>query len=117
LSRSLFFFTQMDREVTIDNLEEGELAFDGHFTVSPGSETLFTGRKCFLAVGDRLLLKDSCISLMKGRCYGLIGENGSGKSSLLRAIRDTMEDELNGKGGLTFSLVSQDAVEELEKED
>jgi len=54
---------------------------------------------------------------MKGHCYGLIGENGCGKSSLLRAIRDTMEYELEGKGGFTFSLVSQDSVEELDKED
>ena len=104
-------------EKTIDNLEEGELAFDGHFSVAPGAETVFTGRKCFLAVGDRLLMKDSCIALMKGHCYGLIGENGCGKSSLLRAIRDTMEYELEGKGGFTFSLVSQDSVEELDKED
>jgi ATPase subunit of ABC transporter with duplicated ATPase domains len=39
-----------------------------------------------LAVGDRELLADAHLRLFEGRRYGLVGRNGVGKSSLLKAL-------------------------------
>lgn len=41
-----------------------------------------------LAYGEKVLYKDTTIKLLKGGRYGFIGENGKGKSSVLKVIKD-----------------------------
>ena len=106
---------QLTEEV-FNPLEDCEVDFEGEITVSAESEAIFSGNKCFLGIGDRLLLQDSKITLLRGHCYGLIGENGAGKTSLLRAIYGYMENELKDTSSLSFSYVGQSSVEELENE-
>ncbi|MBT6341135.1 MAG: ATP-binding cassette domain-containing protein, partial [Desulfobacula sp.] len=39
-----------------------------------------------LAYGKRVLFKDVNIKFTPGNCYGLIGANGSGKSTFLKIL-------------------------------
>ena len=36
--------------------------------------------------GNKLLIEDATVKLTKGRKYGLIGRNGTGKTTLINAI-------------------------------
>ncbi|KAG2490916.1 hypothetical protein HYH03_010829 [Edaphochlamys debaryana] len=55
-------------------------------------DTSFTGdlvvRGLELTVGDKELLADAQLALKRGTRYGLVGRNGVGKSTLLRAVAD-----------------------------
>lgn len=42
--------------------------------------------KIEVSAGGRKLIQESNVSLIFGRKYGLVGRNGTGKSTLLRAI-------------------------------
>ena len=44
-----------------------------------------------LVYGEKVLFKDTEIKLLKGGRYGFIGENGKGKSSLLKAIKERVK--------------------------
>jgi len=39
-----------------------------------------------LVAGNKLLIEDATVKLTKGRKYGLIGRNGTGKTTLINAI-------------------------------
>ena len=39
-----------------------------------------------LQYGGRVLFQDVNVSFTKGNCYGLIGANGTGKSTFLRIL-------------------------------
>lgn len=43
--------------------------------------------------GERLLFSELCFALKSGQCLHIIGENGTGKSSLLRIITGLLEAE------------------------
>jgi ABC transport system ATP-binding/permease protein len=64
-----------------------------------------------LAFGDLPLLDDAALAIEAGDRIGLIGRNGSGKSSLLAAIagRVTLDDgEVRRRDGLRIALVEQE---------
>ncbi|BDU62592.1 ABC transporter ATP-binding protein [Candidatus Borrelia fainii] len=44
-----------------------------------------------VAFGERILFKDVNIKFSSGNCYGIIGANGSGKSTFLRVLGGTIE--------------------------
>ena len=46
-----------------------------------------------LAYGKRVLFKDVNIKFTPGNCYGLIGANGSGKSTFLRILTGDIEPD------------------------
>ena len=67
--------------------------------------------KFSLTAGGKWLIKDSGLSLVQGRRYGLVGPNGCGKSTLMHAIA-SREEEL-GKGipaHLDILLVEQEVA-------
>ncbi|MGA2143061.1 MAG: ATP-binding cassette domain-containing protein, partial [Brevinematales bacterium] len=64
-----------------------------------------------LSYGKKLLFKDVNIKFSPGNCYGLIGANGSGKSTFLKVLSGEIEpNEGNvsfGKGE-RLAMLSQD---------
>jgi ATPase subunit of ABC transporter with duplicated ATPase domains len=64
-----------------------------------------------LSFGNRVLFKDVNLKFTPGNCYGVIGANGSGKSSFLRILSGDLEadkgDIVRG-AGQRMSVLSQD---------
>ena len=58
-----------------------------------------------LQYGSRVLFKDVNLSFKKGNCYGVIGENGAGKSTFLKILSGELEPNTGG--------VTKDADERL----
>ena len=74
---------------------------------------LLTLQDAQLAYGELPLLDRAALSLDAGERIGLIGRNGTGKSSLLGVIagRTALDDgELRRRDGLTVALVEQEPV-------
>ena len=61
--------------------------------------------------GKRVLFKDVNLKFTNGNCYGIIGANGAGKSTFLKAISGELEPN-KGKveigSGERLSVLSQD---------
>jgi ATP-binding cassette subfamily F protein uup len=73
--------------------------------------TLATLAAAQLAYGDLPLLDRAALTVLEGDRIGLIGRNGSGKSSLLRVIAGLAQlddGELKTRDGLTVALVEQE---------
>jgi ATP-binding cassette subfamily F protein 3 len=51
-----------------------------------GGDQVLVAERVSIVVGDRTLLTDFDVRLMRGDVVGLVGPNGAGKSTLLRAI-------------------------------
>ncbi|HEV8108661.1 MAG TPA: ATP-binding cassette domain-containing protein, partial [Burkholderiales bacterium] len=72
---------------------------------------LLTLADASLAYGDLPLLDAASFSLEPGEKIGLIGRNGTGKSSLLGAIAGTLaldDGEVRKRDGLSIALVTQE---------
>jgi ATPase subunit of ABC transporter with duplicated ATPase domains len=64
-----------------------------------------------LSFGKRILFKDVNLKFTPGNCYGVIGANGSGKSSLLRILSGDLEADRGNiaiGAGKRMSVLSQD---------
>ncbi|WP_353458461.1 ATP-binding cassette domain-containing protein [Staphylococcus coagulans] len=59
---------------------------------------------------DRILLKDIAMTVTKGAFHCIIGESGSGKTLLTRAILQMNAPQLEQKGTIAVDLVQVDAV-------
>jgi ATP-binding cassette subfamily F protein uup len=73
--------------------------------------TVITLRDAHLAFGDRPLLDDARLALREGERIGLIGRNGTGKSTLLRVIAGSVQlddGELQRRDGLKIAFVEQE---------
>jgi len=63
-----------------------------------------------LSFGKRLLFKDVNIKFTPGNCYGLIGANGSGKSTFLRILsgeQDFDSGQVNVPAGMRMAVLEQ----------
>jgi ATP-binding cassette subfamily F protein uup len=72
---------------------------------------LLTVLSASLAYGDLPLLDEAAFSLESGEKIGLIGRNGTGKSSLLGAIAGALaldDGEIRRREGLSVALVTQE---------
>jgi ATPase subunit of ABC transporter with duplicated ATPase domains len=64
-----------------------------------------------LSFATRVLFKDVNLKFTPGNCYGIIGANGSGKSSLLKILSGALEQdtgEVSISTGTRMSVLSQD---------
>jgi ATPase subunit of ABC transporter with duplicated ATPase domains len=61
-----------------------------------------------LVYGEKVLYKDTSIKLLKGGRYGFIGENGKGKSSILKVIKDIY---INNTQSINILYVNQEFTE------
>ena len=50
------------------------------------NENLLEVKNVSVLMKDRFLVQDASFSLKKGSCLGIVGEDGSGKTSLIKAI-------------------------------
>src|SRR5215469_8141891 len=72
---------------------------------------LITVLDAHLAFGDRPLLDGAQLSVQPGERIGLIGRNGTGKSTLLQVIAGSIQlddGELQRRDGLRLALVEQE---------
>jgi ATPase subunit of ABC transporter with duplicated ATPase domains len=73
--------------------------------------TVITVSTLTLSFGSRFLFKDVTLKFTPGNCYGIIGANGSGKSSFLKIISGELEPdkgEISVGAGKRMSVLSQD---------
>jgi ATPase subunit of ABC transporter with duplicated ATPase domains len=64
-----------------------------------------------LSFSNRILFKDVTLKFTPGNCYGLIGANGSGKSSLLKILSGELEQDTGDVilgAGKRMSVLGQD---------
>lgn len=71
-----------------------------------------------LSFGKRLLFKDVSIKFTPGNCYGLIGANGSGKSTFLKIVsgeQDYDSGQIHIPSGMRMAVLAQnrDAYDEF----
>ena len=77
------------------------------------ANTLFTLKNASLAFGDYPLLDNTDFSVQEGERIGLIGRNGTGKSSMLQVLarKSALDDgEIQVKDGLRVVLLEQEPV-------
>jgi ATPase subunit of ABC transporter with duplicated ATPase domains len=67
------------------------LAYASTFCQNEG--TVITVSNLTLSFSNRILFKDVNLKFTPGNCYGLIGANGSGKSSLLKILSGELEQD------------------------
>ncbi len=84
--------------------------------MSRGTETeqrnaLITVSNLTLSFSNKILFKDVSLKFTPGNCYGIIGANGSGKSSLLKILSGELEADKGSVvlgAGKRLSVLSQD---------
>jgi ATPase subunit of ABC transporter with duplicated ATPase domains len=69
--------------------------------------TVITVTGLTLAFGKRILFKDVNLKLTPGNCYGIIGANGSGKSTFLKLLSGELEAD---RGAIAVSAGERMAV-------
>jgi len=72
---------------------------------------LITVSDLTLSFGKRILFKDVNLKFTPGNCYGIIGANGSGKSSFLKILSGELEADRGNivlGVGKRMSVLSQD---------
>jgi ATPase subunit of ABC transporter with duplicated ATPase domains len=69
--------------------------------------TVITVTGLTLAFGKRVLFKDVNLKLTPGNCYGIIGANGSGKSTFLKLLSGELEAD---RGAIAVSAGERMAV-------
>jgi ATPase subunit of ABC transporter with duplicated ATPase domains len=72
---------------------------------------LITASNITLSFGHRVLFKDVNIKFTPGNCYGLIGANGSGKSTFLKILSGDIEQDTGEviiPPGLRLAVLAQD---------
>jgi ATPase subunit of ABC transporter with duplicated ATPase domains len=90
----------------------GSLCYNFDFAKRSKKEgALISANDVSLQFGKRILFDGVNITFNPGNCYGIIGANGSGKSTFLRILSgdlDTTLGTVSVAGGVRISVLSQD---------
>ena len=76
-----------------------------------GGDQVAVFERATIAIGDRVLLRDFTGWVRRGDVVGLIGPNGTGKSTLLKALlgeRQVASGEIRLGGGISATMYRQD---------
>ncbi len=77
----------------------------------PGSASLLTAQDLFVRYNEQSVLKNASLSIHEGDRIGLVGRNGSGKSTFLKIIAGVMEPDSGNiarRRGLVTGYLPQD---------
>ncbi len=72
---------------------------------------MITATELAFAFGDRFLFKDVNLKFIPGNCYGIIGANGSGKSTFLKLLSGELKPdrgEISIGAGKRMAVLAQD---------
>src|ERR1700722_18690700 len=78
---------------------------------SPVNRYMITVNNLSLRYGKRVLFEDVNLQFTAGNCYGIIGANGSGKSTFLKILQgevDQTTGQVNFSKGLRVASLKQD---------
>ena len=81
---------------------------------SRGGDQVMTAKDVKLAIGDRVLLNEFASRILRGDIVGLVGPNGTGKSTLLKAIageRPVEGGEIRVGESITVAYYRQDMTQ------
>ncbi len=104
---------KMDR---VEDIVEDHKQINFHFNISRESGKIVLELKDLAkSYGDKLIFKNSNVTIMRGDKIAMIGANGKGKSTLLRIIegRETYEGERNEGYNVLTSMYAQHQLEDL----
>jgi len=88
---------QLEKMELMEDLRfDSSLEFNFSFKETPAKVLLDVKNLSFGYTPDKVLFKDVSFSLEKGRCLGIIGKNGKGKSTLLNTIAKELK-QLTGE--------------------
>ncbi|MEO8575084.1 MAG: ABC-F family ATP-binding cassette domain-containing protein [Gemmatimonadales bacterium] len=76
-----------------------------------GGDQVVVADHATIGIGDRVLIEDFTASLKRGEIAGLLGPNGTGKSTLLRALlgeHELLDGELRVGGSIRAAYYRQD---------
>ncbi|QHJ69312.1 ribosomal protection-like ABC-F family protein [Planococcus halotolerans] len=103
---------ELDQERVAEPKEELQISFDINDAAKKGRRVigLKNVRKSF---GGRVLFEDATFTIQHGERVGLLGANGSGKSTFLKIVLGMMECEGNVwlSGGMKIGYLSQEVFD------
>ncbi|TBU18696.1 elongation factor 3 [Ordospora colligata] len=107
-----FSMKSTQRKISVE-IQESVSGTEDYFSSESSGESTdsedFIGDVCFeidLSVRGKEIVRDSPISIIQGRKYGLVGRNGIGKTTLLKAIR---KRKFGIPRGLKIYMIKQDS--------
>jgi ABC transport system ATP-binding/permease protein len=77
------------------------------------SEVLLTAKNLCVSFGEQVVLDNASLSIHDGDCIGLVGRNGTGKSTFLKIISGLLEPnsgEVVTRNGLVLGYLSQEFI-------
>ncbi|MBL0708642.1 MAG: ABC-F family ATP-binding cassette domain-containing protein [Sulfurimonas sp.] len=108
---------QLEKMELLDDLgSDNSLEFNFNFKDTPAKVLLDVKDLSFGYTSDKVLFKDISFSLEKGKCLGIIGKNGKGKSTLLNTIAKELKQisgEVNYHTSTSFAHFGQTNINHL----
>lgn len=106
----------LEKMERVEDIVEENKQINFHFNIARESGKIVLELKDLAkSYGDKLIFKNSNVTIMRGDKIALIGANGKGKSTLLRIIegRESYEGERNEGHNVLTSMYAQHQLEDL----
>lgn len=109
----------LEKMERVEDIVEENKQINFHFNITKESGKIVLELKDIAkSYGDKLIFKNSNVTIMRGDKIAMIGANGKGKSTLLRIIegRESYEGERNEGHNVLTSMYAQHQLEDLNTE-